>query len=47
MSELATAIAQTGGGASAQPFLFISIIGLLWFMSLFSRRERARKPLKR
>jgi len=40
-----TAIAQTGGGASAQPFSFISIIGLLWFMSLFRRRKRrARKP---
>jgi len=37
-------IAQTGGGASAQPFSFISIIGLLWFMSLFRRRKRARKP---
>ncbi len=36
-----TAIAQTGGGASAQPFSFIGIIGLLWFMSLF-RRRRAR-----
>jgi transglutaminase-like putative cysteine protease len=39
-----TAIAQTGGGASVQPFSFISIIGLLWFMSLFRRRKRARKP---
>ncbi|GAI54280.1 unnamed protein product, partial [marine sediment metagenome] len=38
-----TAIAQTGGGASVQPFSFISIIGLLWFMSLFRRRKRARK----
>jgi len=37
-----TAIAQTGGGASFQPFSFISIIGLLWFMSLFRRRKRAR-----
>ena len=35
-------IAQTGGGASAQPFSFISIIGLLWFMSLFRRRKRTR-----
>ena len=34
-------IAQTGGGVSSQPFPFISIIGLLWFMSLF-RRRRAR-----
>lgn len=42
-----TAIAQTGGGTSVQPFSFISIIGLLWFMSLFRRRKRARKPLKR
>ncbi len=42
-----TAIAQTGGGASTQPFLFISIIGLLWFIPLFSRRKRTRKPLKR
>ena len=40
-----TAIAQTGGGVSAQPFSFISIIGLLWLMSLFRRRRRrARKP---
>ncbi|GAJ12211.1 unnamed protein product, partial [marine sediment metagenome] len=31
--------AQTGGGASVQPFSFISIIGLLWFMSLFRRRR--------
>ncbi len=37
-----TAIAQTGGGASVQPFSFIGIIGLLWFMSLFRRRKRAR-----
>ena len=36
------AIAQTGGGVSFQPFSFISIIGLLWFMSLFRRRKRAR-----
>ncbi len=35
-------IAQTGGGASFQPFLFISIIGLLWFISLFRRRKRSR-----
>jgi hypothetical protein len=39
-------IAQTGGGASAQPFSFISIIALLWILPLF-RRRRARKPLKR
>lgn len=37
-----TAIAQTGGGTSVQPFSFISIIGLLWFMSLFRRKKRAR-----
>ena len=36
------AITKTGRGASAQPFSFISIIGLLWFMSLFRRRRRAR-----
>ncbi|GAI01514.1 unnamed protein product [marine sediment metagenome] len=36
------AISQTGGGVSAQPFSFIGIIGLLWFMSLFRRRKRAR-----
>jgi len=36
-----TAIAQTGGGASAQPFSFISIIALLWLLPLF-RRKRAR-----
>jgi len=41
-----TAIAQTGGGASTQPFSFIGIIGLLWLLPLF-RRRRARKPLKR
>jgi len=35
-------IAQTGGGASAQPFSFISIIALLWLLPLF-RRRRARK----
>jgi len=37
-----TAIAKTGGGVSSQPFPFIGIIGLLWFMSLFRRRKRAR-----
>jgi transglutaminase-like putative cysteine protease len=37
-----TAIAQTGGGASVQPFSFIGIIGLLWFIPLFRRRKRAR-----
>ncbi len=36
-------IATTTGGAtsSSQPFPFIGIIGLLWFMSLFRRRKRA------
>ena len=42
-----TAIAQAGGGGLAQLFSFISIIGLLWFMSLFRRRKRVRKSLKR
>ena len=37
----AVAVVGTGGGASSQPFPFISMIGLLWFMSLF-RRRRAR-----
>ena len=36
------AIAQAGGGASFQPFSFISIIGFLWLMSLFRRRRRVR-----
>ena len=35
------AVTGTGGGTSSQPFSFIGIIGLLWFMSLF-RRRRAR-----
>jgi len=34
------AVATTaGGGISYQPFPFISIIGLLWFISLFRRRR--------
>ena len=37
----AVAVTRTGGGTSSQPFPFISIIGLLWFMSLL-RRRRAR-----
>ncbi len=37
-----TTVASTGGGASSQPFPFIGIIGLLWFMSLFRRRRRTR-----
>ncbi len=32
---------SAGGGVSTQPFPFIGVIGLLWFMSLF-RRRRAR-----
>ena len=35
----AVAMAGTGGGTSSQPFPFIGIIGLLWFMSLFRRRR--------
>ena len=35
------AVTKAGGGTSSLPFPFISIIGLLWFMSLF-RRKRAR-----
>ncbi len=38
----ATAVAGTGGGSSSQPFPFISIIGLLWLMSLFRRRRGRR-----
>lgn len=38
----AVAVAGTGGGTSSRPFSFIGIIGLLWFMSLFRRRRRAR-----
>ncbi|MDH5695035.1 MAG: transglutaminase-like domain-containing protein [Dehalococcoidia bacterium] len=34
-----TAIAPTGAGGSARPFPFISIIGLLWLMSMFRRRR--------
>ncbi len=33
------AIATTGRVSSFQPFPFMSIIGLLWFMSLFRRRR--------
>jgi len=33
------AITKTGQGAWARPFPFISIIGLLWFISLFRRRR--------
>lgn len=38
----AVAVAGTGGGATSRPFPFIGVIGLLWFMSLFRRRRRAR-----
>ena len=34
------AVASTGGGTSSRPFPFISIIGLLWLMSMFRRRRR-------
>jgi len=37
-----TAITKTGGGGGVQPFPFIGVIGLLWFLSLFFRRRRAR-----
>jgi hypothetical protein len=36
----AKAIAGTGEGVSHRPFSFLSIIGLLWFVSLFRRRRR-------
>ncbi|HEY87944.1 MAG TPA: transglutaminase domain-containing protein [Dehalococcoidia bacterium] len=35
----AIAITKTGKGALAQPFPFIGIIGLLWFISLFRKRR--------
>ena len=35
----AVAVAGAGGGTSSLPFPFISIIGLLWLMSLFRRRR--------
>jgi len=38
----ATAVTQAGGGTTARPFPFFGIIGLLWFLSLFRRRRRAR-----
>ncbi len=41
-AEPSTTITQTGGGTLSQPFPFIGIIGLLWFMSLFRRRKRTR-----
>ncbi len=36
------AIATTGRASSFQPFPFMGIIGLLWFMSLFGRKRRPR-----
>ena len=36
----AVAVAGTGGGAASRSFSFISVIGLLWLLSLF-RRKRA------
>ena len=36
----AIAITGTGQTVSYRPFSFLSIIGLLWFMSLFRRRRR-------
>ena len=38
------AIATNGRTTASQPFPFISIIGLLWLMSLFRRRRRTRRP---
>ncbi len=35
----AVAVAGTGGGVSARPFSFSSIIGFLWLMRLFRRRR--------
>jgi len=32
-------VAETGKGTSGQPFPFIGVIGLLWFISLFRRRR--------
>ena len=40
-AEPSIAVTKTGQGTSSRPFPFISIIGLLWLMSLF-RRRRAR-----
>jgi len=37
------AVAATGRTTFSQPFPFIGIIGLLWFMSLFRRRRRPRR----
>jgi hypothetical protein len=40
-ATLPNAVVKTGKGSSSQPFPFISIIGLLWFISLFRPRRRA------
>jgi len=37
----AVAVAGTGGGVLTQPFPFVGILFLLWFMTLFRRRRRA------
>jgi hypothetical protein len=36
----AIAVAGTGEGVTYRPYLFLIVIGLLWFMSLFRRRRR-------
>lgn len=36
----ATALAGTGEGAATRPFLFLGVIGLLWFLSALGRRRR-------
>ncbi|MFO7773002.1 MAG: transglutaminase domain-containing protein [Dehalococcoidia bacterium] len=36
----ATAVTGAGEGVTYRPFPFISVIGLLWFLSLFRRRRR-------
>ncbi|MAF85322.1 MAG: hypothetical protein CL875_02400 [Dehalococcoidales bacterium] len=38
----AAAVTQADGGTAARPFPFFGIIGLLWLLSLFRRRRRAR-----
>ncbi len=45
-AALPAAAIQTGGGASAQPFPFFGIIGLLLFISLFGRRRQPRRTRK-
>ena len=39
----ATVVRSGGGGTSSRPFPFISIIGLLWLMSMFRRRRAHRR----